>query len=101
MRCACLCLRREGLDEGDFDGLMGFVSPAGESRKAGVYLAQKLLRVRDRTGRLRPLRANRVQRIFEARRGRVNVVLKARQMGMTTWIAGRFFLKTVSRRRGC
>ncbi len=58
--------------------------------------AERLLRVRDRCGRTRVLRANAAQRAFEARRGRENVVLKARQMGMTTWVAGRFFLRTLT-----
>jgi hypothetical protein len=61
-----------------------------------VELAAMLLRVRDRGGVLRPLVANAAQRRFEERRGRQNVVLKARQMGVTTWVAGRFFLKTVT-----
>ena len=61
-------------------------------------LAAKLLRVRDRRGMTAPLRANAVQREFERRRGRANIVLKARQMGITTWIAGRFFLKTITQR---
>ena len=30
--------------------------------------------------------------------GRSNIVVKARQMGMTTWVAGRFFLKTITAR---
>ena len=62
-----------------------------------IWAAEKLLRVRDRSGRTRVLRANAAQRAFEARRGRENVVLKARQMGMTTWVAGRFFLRTITR----
>jgi hypothetical protein len=56
------------------------------------------LRVRDREGVQRPLRANAVQRAFERGCGRQNIVLKARQMGMTTWVAGRFFLKTITAR---
>jgi hypothetical protein len=56
-----------------------------------------LLRVRDREGVERPLKANAVQLAFERARGRQNIVLKARQMGITTWVAGRFFLKTVTR----
>ncbi len=32
---------------------------------------------------------------FERRRGTGNIVLKARQMGLTTWVAGRFLLKTI------
>lgn len=59
--------------------------------------AENWLRVRDRDGRVRPLVANAAQRIFEARRGRQNIVLKARQMGMTTWVAARFFLRTITR----
>ncbi len=68
-----------------------------DSPEGGVFVAEHLLEVRDRRGRVRALRANSVQRAFEARRGRTNIVLKARQMGLTTWVAGRFFLKTVLR----
>ena len=63
-----------------------------------VQLAERLLRVRDREGVLRPLQANAAQRAFEQSRGRQNIVLKARQMGVTTWVAGRFFLKTITAR---
>jgi hypothetical protein len=55
------------------------------------------LKVRDRKGDLLVLHANPAQRWYEERRGRQNIVLKARQMGMTTWIAGRFFLRTLTR----
>jgi hypothetical protein len=61
-----------------------------------IGAAEQLLRVRDREGVERPLRANAVQRGFEQGRGRQNIVLKARQMGITTWVAGRFFLKTIT-----
>lgn len=67
----------------------------GRSMKADPQLLMKVadswLRVRDREGNEAPLRANAVQREFERRFGRQNIVLKARQMGMTTWVAGRFF----------
>jgi hypothetical protein len=59
-------------------------------------IASELLKVRDREGVERPLQANAVQREFERRRGQRNIVLKARQMGVTTWIAARFFLKTIT-----
>ncbi len=39
-----------------------------------------------------------MQRAFERGAGRQNIVLKARQMGITTWVAGRFFLKTITAR---
>jgi hypothetical protein len=72
------------------------------SKLGGVTIAQKLakqyLRVRGREGAEVPLLANAVQREFERRRGRQNIVLKARQMGITSWVAGRFFLKTVMAR---
>src|ERR1700739_3134933 len=60
-------------------------------------LAEKLLRVRTRSGLTRPLRANAVQQAFEEHRGQRNIVLKARQVGLTTWAAARFFLKTITR----
>jgi hypothetical protein len=63
-----------------------------------VGLAGKLLQIRDREGKVRALRANAAQRAFEERRGKQNIVLKARQMGMTSWVAGRFFLKTITKR---
>src|SRR3984957_8446853 len=64
---------------------------------AFVKVAEGWLKVRDREGVERPLKANAVQRAFEGERGRQNIVLKARQMGITTWVAGRFFLKTVTK----
>jgi hypothetical protein len=67
-----------------------------EGKTAGVFLAEALLKVRTRTGTFAPLRPNRAQREFEKRRGRANIVLKARQMGISTWVAGRFFLKTIT-----
>ncbi len=66
-----------------------------EEREFGIFYAKHLLQVRDRRGLLTSLKANPVQRAFEARRGRENIVLKARQMGLTTWVAGQFFLKTI------
>ena len=62
-----------------------------------IALAEEMLQVRDRNGRRRALKANAAQRAFEERRGRRNIVLKARQMGMTTWVSARFFLRTITR----
>ena len=61
-----------------------------------MALAQAMLVVRTRAGRPAKLEANAVQQEFEKRRGQRNIVLKARQMGLTTWVAGRFFLKTIT-----
>ncbi|MDR3740094.1 MAG: terminase [Terracidiphilus sp.] len=66
-------------------------------RTVVMSLAESWLRVRTKDGQLTPLRPNAVQRAFEERRGQRNIVLKARQMGLTTWIAARFFLRTITR----
>ncbi len=66
-------------------------------RTVGMALGAQWLKVRTREGRTAGLRANATQREFEWRRGRQNIVLKARQMGLTTWAAARFFLRTITR----
>jgi hypothetical protein len=66
-------------------------------RTVAMALAAQLLLVRNRNGWTAPLKANVVQREFERRRGQRNIVLKARQLGLTTWAAARFFLKTITR----
>lgn len=60
-------------------------------------MAERYLRIRDRAGKVRAFTPNSVQRRFEAQAGTHNIVLKARQMGITTWIAARFFLDVISR----
>jgi hypothetical protein len=59
-------------------------------------LTEKLLRIRNRLGTCIPLVANKAQRQYQIHQGRKNIVLKARQMGVTTWIAGQFFLRTLT-----
>ncbi|HXE07753.1 MAG TPA: hypothetical protein VN612_07645 [Acidobacteriaceae bacterium] len=68
----------------------------GETNAA--KLAREYLRIRDRDGCESPLVANAVQAEFDRKRGPRNIIVKARQMGMTTWIAGRFFLRTITSR---
>jgi hypothetical protein len=58
---------------------------------------EKILRIRDKQGRLAPLVLNRAQREYERCCRRRNIVLKARQLGITTYIAARFFLRTITR----
>jgi hypothetical protein len=60
-------------------------------------LAASLLQVRSKRGRLVRLEVNPAQREFELRCGPKNIVLKARQMGISTWVAARFFLSTITR----
>lgn len=66
-------------------------------RNIATELARQLLRVRTRSGLTSPLCANAVQLAFEKHREAHNIVLKARQVGLTTWVAARFFLKTITR----
>lgn len=61
-----------------------------------MKMAEQLLYVRTRSGAPKLLRPNVVQRAFEQARGQKNIVLKARQLGLTTWAAARFFLKTIT-----
>jgi hypothetical protein len=61
-----------------------------------IEAAEKMLCIRTREGQLKRLIANPAQRAFEERCGRQNIVLKARQMGMTTWVSARFFLRTIT-----
>ena len=67
-----------------------------DGRTVGMALTEQLLQVRTRDGWTAPLKANAAQQAFERRRGKRNIVLKARQMGLTTWAAARFFLKTIT-----
>ncbi len=71
--------------------------PAGlDGESVAMWLGKTLLRVRDRSGLDLRLDANAVQRVYERERGRRNIVLKARQMGVTTWVSGMFFLRTIT-----
>ena len=67
-----------------------------DGRTTTVAMAEQWLRVRPREGGSTTLRMNGVQQKFEERRGPHNIVLKARQLGLTTWTAARFFLKTIT-----
>jgi hypothetical protein len=92
-------LKVEELDRGDLGCLGKALDNHPESlrgRTMGTALAERLLVVRTREGRPGKLKANKVQRAFEKKRGQRNIVLKARQMGLTTWVAARFFLKTIT-----
>lgn len=60
-----------------------------------VALMERLLRVRTKCDGLQPLRANAAQLAFEQSHRRESIVLKARQMGLSTWVAGRFFLRAL------
>jgi hypothetical protein len=57
-------------------------------------LIEDLLKIRTKTRR-QMFRLNRAQREYSRRCTKHNIVLKARQVGITTYIAARFFLQTI------
>ena len=61
------------------------------------YLMWGLLKIRDKNGRLRNLALNRAQRDLEVTSTQRNIVLKARQLGVTTYVAARFFINCITR----
>jgi len=65
-------------------------------RRVRDFLIEALLKVRSKTKGLIPLRPNRAQREYSRNSGKRNIVLKARQMGMTTYVAARFFIETIT-----
>lgn len=54
------------------------------------------LRIRSKTRGLVPLVLNRAQREYSESCGRKNIILKARQLGITTYVAARFFIQTIT-----
>ena len=66
-------------------------------RSVREFLIGALLKIRNKRGQLCRLAPNRVQAAFESCATRRNIVLKARQMGLTTWIAARCFIATITR----
>jgi hypothetical protein len=60
-------------------------------------LIASVLRVRNKKRGLVRLRPNRAQREFARTCTHRNIVLKARQLGITTYVAARFFVQTITR----
>lgn len=69
-----------------------------QARRALLELAEELLWIRNRNGEHMKLVPNGAQLAFEEGRGQRNIVLKARQMGISTWVSARFFLKTITKK---
>jgi len=92
-----VCLEALGREELERYGKILDQHPRSlRGRTAAMELAEDLLVVRTREGIPAWLKANDAQKEFEQKRGQRNIVLKARQMGLTTWVAARFFLKTIT-----
>jgi hypothetical protein len=70
--------------------------PIGE-QTVRDYLITELLRIRPKKGGTKRLHLNRAQREYSRKCTRQNIVLKARQLGITTYVAARYFLQTITR----
>ena len=93
-----LCL--EELDRGELESYGRIFDQRRVSvpgRTVGMALAERLLRVRTRAGEDGAACGRmRCRGHLRGGAGERNIVLKARQMGLTTWAAARFFLKTIT-----
>ena len=58
---------------------------------------KELLKIRDKAGVEQAFVLNAAQRQIAKDWGRKNIMLKARQLGMTTYVAARFFIETITR----
>lgn len=76
----------------------GRLRAAGGTENLSVrdLLIETLLRVRSKGRGLVRLRLNRAQRDYSQVCGKRNIVLKARQVGITTYVAARFFVQTIT-----
>src|SRR5579884_1967694 len=60
------------------------------------WLISSTLSIRDRDGNIRRLTLNRAQLEYSRRCTLKNIILKARQLGITTYVAARFFMETIT-----
>jgi len=107
-RAACRTGLRisEGLhltEYSEFDGDLDLLQHLGQHLDDSAakivprdLLIESLLHIRTKTRGLASLRANRAQQEYASRCTRRNIVLKARQLGITTYIAARFFVSTIT-----
>ena len=86
--------------DSDLRLLVEFGRRLDEKNFRGATLRELLMRgwlkIRNKQGQLAPFVLNRAQSEFGRSYGRKNIVLKARQLGISTYVAGRFFLNTIT-----
>lgn len=61
------------------------------------YLMWTLLKIRNKQGKLQKFLLNDTQKDYESKCGKRSIVLKARQLGITTYVAARFFINCITR----
>jgi hypothetical protein len=71
---------------------------AGKEPSERDHFIETFLKIRTKTTNETFFRLNRAQQEYSFRCGKQNVVLKARQVGITTYIAARFFVQTITQR---
>jgi Terminase RNaseH-like domain len=69
---------------------------AEQEQQVRDVLIAGLLKVRNKTKEMVLLQPNRAQQEYARRCTKRNIVLKARQLGMTTYVAARFFIQTIT-----
>jgi hypothetical protein len=74
-----------------------FLDQKIEERTVRDQLITGLLKIRLKKGGTRLLHLNRAQQEYSRRCSKQNIVLKARQVGITTYIAARYFVQTITR----
>ena len=62
-----------------------------------TWLMHRLLKIRNKEGVQVPFVPNPAQQEIAAHWGQKNIVLKARQLGISTYVAARFFIDTITR----
>ena len=61
------------------------------------FLMMERMKIRNKRARLESLKVNAVQRDYATTAAKRSIVLKARQLGITTYVAARFFLNCITR----
>jgi hypothetical protein len=69
----------------------------GRERTERDYFIETILKIRTKTENRADFQLNQAQEEYSYRCSKQNVVLKARQLGITTYIAARFFTQTISK----
>ena len=75
------------------------IKEGGRIRRVAAreFLMEIWLKIRNKNGRLQALHVNATQREYAKTAAKRNIVLKARQLGITTYVAARFFLNCITR----
>jgi hypothetical protein len=74
-----------------------FLDQMEDKQTVRDLLIRKILKIRVKKGGIRYLKLNQAQQEYSRRCSKRNIVLKARQVGITTYIAARYFIQTITR----